>query len=73
MLNPGRPQLQTVYRVGATGVRITYRDGTVVQHAPNRLVMFSRPPLRVEGRLYLEGSSGATYEVQPARAYEMKS
>lgn len=60
----GRPKLQTVYRTGKDGARVVYRDGTTVQHAPFALVMFSRVPLKVDGRLVPMG--GAAYEVKSA-------
>lgn len=48
----GRTEAGTVYRVGADGARVAYRDGSVRHLAPFSTFVFSQPMLRIEGRLY---------------------
>lgn len=68
----GRPSLGTVYRVGATGARVVYRDGSVARHEPWTLVMFTRHPLKIEGRLSEVGRRGLTYEAPAFVPSEIK-
>jgi hypothetical protein len=46
------PRLHKTYRVGSSGVRIVWRDGSVTTFSPYSVVTFSRVPLKIEGRLY---------------------
>jgi hypothetical protein len=41
-----------VYRTGAEGARVVYRDGTATQHGAFTLLRFQRHPYKIEGRLY---------------------
>lgn len=50
----------TLYRVGAMGATVVYRDGQVVRLAPFRNVVFHRYPLKIEGRLYPISDRGRT-------------
>jgi hypothetical protein len=53
-------RLGKTYRVGSSGVRITWRDDeTVTTHPPYSVITFSRVPLKVEGRLYRVTRAGA--------------
>ena len=43
------------YRAGPGGVRVTLHDGTVVDHAPGKVLVFSKEPKSVEGDLIALG------------------
>lgn len=54
--NPNRhPRLGKAYRVGSTGARILWRDGSVTTHPPRSVITLLHVPERIEGRLYLVG------------------
>jgi hypothetical protein len=46
------PRTGKTYRVGSSGLKVTWRDGSVTTFQPQSVVTFSAVPLRIEGRLY---------------------
>lgn len=66
-------ELGARYRAGLGGVRIVFRDGTVVQLAPRAVYTFSSYPLKIEGRLFLVTDRGVVrYEVSALGQREIK-